>query len=251
MPQGQPSIYTLLAGGVLLLLVLVSVVMAWRAARERKPRVVCLGDSLTSCGGPNGRYSDFLAQSLPEMLLINKGVSGETLFDGRRRFQRDVLDLKPVAMVIALGANDWKRNERPIEALHDDMEFMVRTARKAGIEVVIAGVFGEHPDPAGRALRERHQGPVGLAPQIHEMEREIAGKYACGYVPNMQIDLNTPECWDSTGHPASAGNRLVAQRILEPLKEALTRWEGSGFRVQGRKDGSSSEERGTARGNAQ
>jgi lysophospholipase L1-like esterase len=241
MSQGQPSIHPILAGLVLALLVLLSVAMAWRAARERKPRVVCFGDSLTSCGGPGGRYADFLAQSLPRMLVINKGVSGETLADGRRRFRRDVLDLKPVAMVIALGANDWKRNERPIEALSDDMEFMVRAAREAGIEVVIAGVFGEHPDPAGRALRQRHEGPVGLAPQIHEMEREIAGKYGCGYVPNMQMDLNTPRCWDGSGHPSPEGNRLIAARILAALKEALTRREGSGLGVQERQDESRSE----------
>ncbi len=221
MPQGQPSIHALLACVLLALLILMSVVMVRRAARERKPRVVCFGDSLTSCGGSGGRYSDFLAHALPEMLVINKGVGGETLFDGRRRFQRDVLDLKPAALVIAMGANDWKRNERPIEALREDLEFMVRAAREAGIRVVIAGVFGEHPDPAGRALRDRHKGPDGLAAQIYEMERAIAGTHGCGHVPNMQIDLNTPGCWDFTGHPTPSGNRLIAVRILSVLNEAL------------------------------
>jgi lysophospholipase L1-like esterase len=213
--------HTILTGGVLVLLVLFVVVMARRAERDRKPRMICFGDSMTSCGGPGGRYSDYLARSFPEMLLINKGISGETLADGRRRFQRDVLDLKPVALVIALGANDWKRNERPIEALHEDLEFMVRSARQSGIEVVIAGVFGEHPDPTGRALRERHKGPAGLAPQIHAMERALAERYGCGYVPNMQIDLNAPHCWDASGHPSPEGNRLVAMQILDPLQETL------------------------------
>jgi len=226
-PQNHLSIPALLAG-LLLALIFVSAIWAWRAARERKPRVVCFGDSLTSCGGSGGRYSDYLAHALPGMLVINKGVSGETLADGRRRFRRDVLDLGPAALVIALGANDWKRNERSIEALREDLEFMVRSAREAGIRVVIAGVFGEHPDPAGRALRERHKGPEGLAPQIHRMEREIAARYGCGYVPNMQIDLNTPDCWDATGHPSPAGNRLVAQRILEPLREVLAMADGGG-----------------------
>lgn len=223
MPQGQTSVHAILAGSVLTLLVLVAVFTAWRAARDRRPRVVCLGDSLTACGGSGGRYSDFLAEELPGVLVLNKGISGETLFDGRRRFRRDVLDLRPIAVVIALGANDWKRNERLVEALREDLEFMVRTAREAGIEVVIAGVFGEHPDPYGRALRERHKGGEGLAPQIHQMERDIASRYGCGYVPNMQIDLNSPDCWDDSGHPTPDGNRLVAQRILEPLKEALKR----------------------------
>jgi lysophospholipase L1-like esterase len=216
------------------LLVIVVAFMAWRAARDRKPRVVCLGDSLTACGGLGGRYSDFLAQELADVLVLNKGVSGETLADGRLRFQRDVLNLKPVAMVIALGANDWKRNERSIEALRDDLEFMVRTAREADIEVVIAGVFGEHPDPAGRALRERHKGGEGLAPQINQMELDVANRYGCGYVPNMQIDLNTPDCWDSSGHPTPIGNRLAAQRILGPLKEALKKKEHGGGRLKGR-----------------
>jgi len=160
---------------------------------------------------------------LPDVSVINKGVSGETLADGRRRFRRDVLALRPVALVIALGANDWKRNERPIASIRQDLEFMVRSAREAGVEVVIAGTFGEHPDPAGRALREQHKGEADLAMQILEVERETARKYGCSHVENMQVDLNTPDCWDSSGHPNPQGNRLIAARILPLLRDALAR----------------------------
>jgi lysophospholipase L1-like esterase len=221
MPQSH-TWFGISAGLFLLLLMLGAAYLAWRA-RETRPRVVCFGDSLTSCGGPHGRYSDFLARELPNVRVINKGISGNTLEDGRRRFQSDVLRLRPEAMVIALGANDWKRNERTVHALREDLEFMVRSAREAGIEVVIAGCFGEHPDPAGRALRERHKGEAGLAAKILEIEKETAQKFKCGYIDNMQIDLNSPDCWDQGGHPSSKGNRLVAARILPLLNEALAR----------------------------
>jgi lysophospholipase L1-like esterase len=223
MPHTQ-SWLAVAGGAFLLLLATVAGYLAWRA-KDTRPRVVCFGDSLTSCGGPHGRYSDFLANVLPQVLVVNRGISGNTLEDGRRRFRTDVLALRPEAMVIALGANDWKRNERPIEKLYEDFSFMVRSAREAGIEVVIAGTFGEHPDPAGRALRERHKGESDFAVRILEMERQIAREFGCGHLENMQVDLNASDCWDSGGHPNAKGNRLIAARILPLLKEALARAE--------------------------
>ena len=221
MPQAQ-SWFAVVGGAFLVLLAVFAGYLAWRA-RDTRPRVVCFGDSLTSCGGPHGRYSDFLAKMLPDVLVINKGISGETLEDGRRRFQRDVLDLRPMAMVIVLGANDWKRNERPIEKLREDLEAMVQSASEAGIEVVIAGTFGEHSNPVGRALRERHKGESGFAEQILEMERATARKFGCAHVENMQVDLNSPDCWDSSGHPSAEGNSLIAPQILPLVRSALKR----------------------------
>ena len=42
-------------------------------------KIVCFGDSLTSCGGEGGRYSDMLQISLPQHKLINSGISGDTI----------------------------------------------------------------------------------------------------------------------------------------------------------------------------
>ena len=35
-------------------------------------RVICFGDSLTSCGGEGGRYSDILQDRFPGHEILNK-----------------------------------------------------------------------------------------------------------------------------------------------------------------------------------
>ena len=41
------------------------------APGNEEKKIVCFGDSLTSCGGKNGRYSDMLQKSLPSYIFIN------------------------------------------------------------------------------------------------------------------------------------------------------------------------------------
>jgi hypothetical protein len=44
---------------------------------SKKPAktIVCIGDSLTACGGLGGKYTDYLKQLLPRHSIINKGIS--------------------------------------------------------------------------------------------------------------------------------------------------------------------------------
>ncbi|MBN1556760.1 MAG: hypothetical protein JW951_01290 [Lentisphaerae bacterium] len=198
-------------------------------AAPRPVRVVCIGDSLTACGGRGGRYTDWLAVWLPEAEIVNKGIGGDTLAGGRARFRRDVLDLDPDAVVIELGANDFWQAERPIEALAADLEHMVRAARNAGIEVVLASCFGdaEAGDASGEFRMDRRR---RYALGISRFERDIAARYDCAYVPNMQVDIKPvddfPECWDDRRHPNRAGNKAVARRILAALRERGIRRTG-------------------------
>jgi len=187
--------------------------------------VVCLGDSLTVCGGEGGRYADRLAESLPGVTIINKGIGGNTLADGRARFGRDVLDLKPDVVVIELGANDFLRKNRPIEKLKADLEDMVRRAREADIEVVIAGCFGRR-DYSREKDVEFGPGRYDLAKAIVRMEEDICRRYDCFYVPDMQADIKPNGCdpyWSDYFHPNKKGNRYVADRILPELTKALKR----------------------------
>ncbi|MBR2440315.1 MAG: hypothetical protein IKB25_08985 [Lentisphaeria bacterium] len=55
------------------ILSLLSVSALWGSEEKR---IVCFGDSLTSCGGKNGRYSDMLQKSLPGDKFINSGKGG-------------------------------------------------------------------------------------------------------------------------------------------------------------------------------
>ncbi len=191
--------------------------------KQPSSTVVCLGDSMTVCGEPGGRYSDWLAKWLPNDVIINRGVNRDTLAGGRARFEQDVLALKPDVVIIALGMNDFLLMQRDISQLKADLEDMVTRAKQARIEVVIASCFGQRDYLTEKDV-EFEPIRYGFADRIWRMEEEICKKYGCFYVPNMQVDIkpNGKEpYWADNLHPNKKGNRFVAKRILVELKKAL------------------------------
>ena len=198
--------------------------LAYREQRRAANRVVCFGDSLSACGGYGGRYSDYLAEALPECEVINRGKGGDTLEEGRKRFKSEVLDLnpRPKVVVLELGANDFLKAIRPIGALREDLEQLVCLAQDRGIGVVIAGVFGDCVDAQGEVRpKEYKEGNPEFGKQILEMERSIAKSHACMHIENIQADLHRERHWEDPRHPNAEGNKFVAQRILPALKKLL------------------------------
>ena len=193
-----------------------------RPAPERV--VVCFGDSLTACGGPGGRYSDMLAASLPEYEFINSGKGGDTIGGGLARLESDVLAHHPGYLIVGLGANDYWLRQRSLEELREDYETMISRCRAEGIEVLMISCFGNETLPEGRMPDFSRPG-VSLeeyASGIAVFERELAAKYRCGYVPDMQSGLlpkGRPDLWDDSNHPNAAGNRIVADTILPELRK--------------------------------
>lgn len=192
------------------------------SSNSKPLRIVCIGDSLTACGGEGGKYTDWLSQWLSDDEVINKGIGGDTLDGGRRRFERDVLALHPDIVVIELGANDFWRRQRTIDQLAGDLEYMVKSAKDAGIEVVIASCFGRR-DYKDEAKVEFDTDRYDFGEAIWHMEEQICGRYDCEYVPNMQVDIKpngTPPYWGDNNHPNKAGNELVARQILPAIQRA-------------------------------
>jgi len=196
-------------------------------AKHKPRKVVCIGDSLTVCGQTDGRYTDYLAKWLPNETIINKGISGNTLADGRQRFQADVLSLNPDVVVIELGANDFLQMKRSVEQLKADLEDMVKRSKDSGAEVVIASCFGNRDDKE-MAQSRFDKASLDFAKAIAVMELEIVEKYNCFYVPNMQEDIKPNGIWpywEDYHHPNKQGNEFVAKRILTELKKALAKVE--------------------------
>ncbi|MFA7172374.1 MAG: GDSL-type esterase/lipase family protein [Kiritimatiellia bacterium] len=195
----------------------------WMITRDARPVVVCLGDSLTSCGGKDGKYSDWLARMMPRVKVVNAGSGGDTLDGARKRYPKDVLKVRPDVVVVALGANDFWRNSRDVEAMRDDLVTMIESFQQIGARVVVAGCFGER-DYWGEHAVEFGANRFGLAWSFARMEQEVCRAYHCGYLPNMQIDIKPNRLkpfWDLTDHPNPAGNEQIALRMLPYIKAAL------------------------------
>ena len=191
-----------------------------------KMKIVCFGDSLTSCGGEGGRYSDMLQKSLPEYRIINSGKGGDTLGGGLARLNQAVLQHHAQYLVIGLGANDYWRRKRTLNELKKDYEEILSRCAAAGMKIVVISCFGNEKLPPGTVLDFDRAGlPLEqYAAGIALIERELVKKYHTEYVPDMQCGI-TPkgrrDLWSDSNHPNAAGNRIVADTILPKLRKIL------------------------------
>ena len=193
---------------------------------DARPAIVCFGDSLTSCGGVGGRYSDWLQRSLPEYRIVNSGKGGDTLAGGLARLDDAVLKHRPVCVIVELGANDYWRRKRTLGELAADYEAVVSRCRAAGIEVLIVSCFGNSVPPDGRSLDYTKPGlpHEDYASGLAEIEHRLVVKYRCGYVPDLQCGITPkgrPDLWSDSNHPNAQGNRIVAETILPELRKLL------------------------------
>lgn len=176
-----------------------------------RPRIVCLGDSLTAGLGlrPDEAYPALLQRRLDERGLhyevVNAGVSGDTSAGGLRRLEW-ALDGDVRVLVVALGGNDALRGLPPRD-LARNLAAIIERALARSIRVILAGM--EAPPNNGEeytrefravftALARRY--PVTLIPFLL---KDVAGEPA----------LNQPDGI----HPNAQGARIMAETVWEAL----------------------------------
>lgn len=101
-------------------------------------KLICFGDSLTA----QGVYIDELQKCLPENTIINAGRGGDKTPWALTRFQTDVIDAKPDAVLLFFGTNDaaigrgcWADEPLvPPEVYCWNLIWMVHLAKLAGIQ---------------------------------------------------------------------------------------------------------------------
>ncbi|GAB6008400.1 SGNH/GDSL hydrolase family protein [Dysgonomonas reticulitermitis] len=106
-------------------------------------RVVFIGNSITQ--GWVSQRPDFFQSNN----YVGRGISGQTSPQLLSRFRQDVLNLKPVAVVINIGTNDIAENTGsydPAFTLGNIMS-MAELAKANGIKVILSSVLpvGEYP----------------------------------------------------------------------------------------------------------
>ena len=206
-----------------IILSILSVSALW--GNEEK-RIVCFGDSLTSCGGRSGRYSDMLQKSLPSYKFINSGKGGDTIGGGLARLEDAVLKHHARYLIIGLGANDYWQQKRSLNDLKNDYDTILERCHGTGMKIVIISCFGNEKLPDGTVINFEKAGipREHYAAGIAVIERELAKKYRAEYVPDMQCNI-TPkgrrDLWSDSNHPNADGNRIVADTILPVLRKIL------------------------------
>ena len=103
--------------------------------------IVLFGDSRIETWYPDP-YSD-------KYTFINAGVTGETTTEMRRRFERDVVALKPDYVLIQAGVNDLtaaitkgiKQPDKLIDAMHENLEHFIKSLEQQGIDVIVTSIL--------------------------------------------------------------------------------------------------------------
>jgi acyl-CoA thioesterase I len=145
--------------------------------------IVAIGDSITQVGGYLLDIDAVLAQQYADLKIskvINKGISGQKAEDLVKRFDSDVVKLKPKFVTISIGINDvWHRlnepqDEKILAAYRENVAKMVDEAQKAGIAVILLTPTVIQEDPNA-------EGNKRLAAYV-EAEKQIATEKKCQFV---------------------------------------------------------------------
>jgi acyl-CoA thioesterase-1 len=183
-------------------------------ARERAPRIVALGDSLTSGRGLGKALAypavlqDRLDNEGYDYEVVNAGVSGDTTTRALRRVG-DALDGDVHVLIVALGANDGLRGVR-VEQLSSNLSQIIEEAQRRDIRVILVGMD---------ALPV-HGWAYSVA--FHRAYEELAARYRVPLVPFLLLNvMSDPTLMQRDRvHPNEAGARAIADYIwpyLEPL----------------------------------
>ena len=109
-------------------------------------KIVAIGDSITAGGGYLRDIDAVLAQQYPQLKIpkvVNKGIGGQKAEDLVKRFDKDVVQLKPAFVTLSIGINDvWHRLKNPHDAkvlatYRENVGKMVDAAQQAGIKVIL------------------------------------------------------------------------------------------------------------------
>lgn len=200
-----------------------------KAVLEQGMRVLFQGDSITDAGRTGaadsaaslgGGYpaviADMLAAQVPDVTVVNRGISGNRIYDLEARWTEDCIDLKPDIVSILIGINDtWRRYDSDLlsptakfEASYRRILDRVKAETSAQLVILEPFVLPTPPDRAD--WRE------DLDPRIHAVRR-IACDYGAVFLPldGMFAEAATRQPLDSWlpdgVHPSEAGHKLIAQ----------------------------------------
>lgn len=183
-------------------------------------RVVFYGDSITDGWGRVQGTVFF-----PGKPYVNRGISGQTTAQMLLRFRRDVVELKPAAVVILAGTNDIAGNTGVATQamIEDNLQSMAELARAHGIRVVLASVLPVSDYPWRPGLR-----PADKVKRLNAWIRDYARRSGATYLDYWSALANAQGGMDSKlaadgVHPTPAGYAVMAPLARKAIDRALAK----------------------------
>ena len=179
--------------------------------RDRgKVEIVFLGDTVTDGWDDSGEF-------FPGQPYANRGIAGQATSEMLLRFRRDVVELRPMVVVIMAGAVDLASG-LPVEETRRNLASMADIARAHEIDVVFASNL-----PAGDSAPTRaEERPTGRLDELNAWIKGYALSTETGF-----IDFR-PAVGDERGmlrrEFSEDGVRLNA-RGYAAMREVFTRFD--------------------------
>ena len=162
--------------------------------------------------------------AFPDLNLdfINRGISGNTVLDLEKRWQKDTLDLKPDVLSILIGVNDTGRGVslEQYEQVYDKLLTQAKVANPK-IKLVLCEPFIVNH----RATRPQHGSPNADIVRRQEIVARLAEKHGAALVHfQAALDHATERApanhwiWDDI-HPTYSGHQIMADEWERVVRE--------------------------------
>lgn len=205
---------------------------------KQNQTLLFIGDSITDCGRRESSYAplgcgyvnftaNFLLASRPQLKLNiqNRGISGDTTRDLKRRWDSDCLALRPDIVSIMIGINDlwFKYGESPDIRMYISPEeyeanlrdLLSQTRDACGSQLILMEPFMFCDDAANPMLAD--------LPAYIDVVHQTAEKFGALLVPlhtnyTTLKDKRPADQWaDDTVHPATWAHAWIAKQWLQEV----------------------------------
>ena len=191
-------------------------------------RIVALGDSTTAgtpafksplesppagSGDDTSQYAFWLMKAHPEWVVLNRGINGQRSDEIRARFDRDVIQNAPAAVVVIAGVNDIYQG-KSVEHVTGELQAMYSRSAEAGIPVVAGSII-----PFNTATPEQNQRMRQVNEWIRQQPTVVFAdtRAAVGASGSPDRLFESPDGL----HPSPRGYRRMADTIGAALQVAL------------------------------
>lgn len=158
--------------------------------------------------------------------VYNRGVSGHTVGDLRKRWQKDAIDMKPDVLSILIGTNDVGSGIQA-DAFETDYRHLLDASLKANpeLKIVLLDPFvlqsGELKEKQAWTLRR------SATDRLRAVVHQLAEEYKAVHIQTQDIfdsaaKAHTSEHWVWDGlHPLPQGHELIARNWIQQVSD---RW---------------------------
>ena len=200
---------------------------------EERVTIVAMGDSTTAGtpgwksrveappsgeGDETSQYAYWLMQWNDRWNILNHGVNGERSDQIRGRFEKDVVDQAPAAVVIVAGVNDVYQGREPQHVIEQLVSMYERSTR-VGIRIVAGTIvpYNTATPEQNAAMREINEWVRRFATDTRHID--FADTRAAVAAPG-----DPDRLFDSPDelHPSAEGYRRMAEAIQPALRRVLS-----------------------------